>query len=199
MILNDTDILGLTKSNLLEPFSVSQLSGATYDVTLDDVIHEISATSDIVNLNDQSFIDDLYVERDISEGYLIKPNQFILGTLKEKVTLPDDVVACILPRTRFTRLGLIVSGQYCNPSYSGRLQIGILNASPNNISIVKGLSIAQLIFARLESAPSSERLYKNQRTSAYQDEDEFIGAKFDNELSPESRRIYDRMVAELLG
>ena len=65
MILNDTDILGLTKSNLLEPFSVSQLSGATYDVTLDDVIHEISATSDIVNLNDQSFIDDLYVERDI--------------------------------------------------------------------------------------------------------------------------------------
>lgn len=59
------------------------------------------------------------------------------------------MAAHIRPRTKFSRLGLMVSEQYCNPGYSGILQLGILNASPNAIILTPGLGIAQAVFEEI--------------------------------------------------
>ncbi len=202
MILIDEEILDLSSSEkpLISPFHESRLRGASYDVTIGSTIQSITSTSGVVDLNVQNELNQLYVKRDISDGFIIKPGQFVLAPLNEVITLPDDVIARVMPRTRFTRLGLLISSQFCNPSYSGRLSIGIQNVSPNNIRIVPGLSVAQLVFEKLSKCPTEERLYRNQSTSAYHNESGFIGAVFDDvELSPSAKALYERMRADLIG
>lgn len=199
MVLSDREILEIQSSDkpMISPFEDSRLRSASYDVTLGDEITVLLERSDVLDLSDQDAVDGVYSSSRGLNGFVLKPGQYCLAALNEVIMLPDNVVARVMPRTRFTRLGLMVSAQFCNPSYSGRLQIGIFNASGNNIKLVHDMGIAQLVFERLESTPTEGRLYRNQLSAAYQDEDGFIGAQTKTEMSEDARRIYDRLMADL--
>ena len=200
MFLSDKEILRLIKndSGFIEPFVEKNLQSSSYDVSLSNEIQVLRASSAPININDQVAIDRIYERKDISEGYLIKPGEYILCKLKEGITLPDDVMALVVPRTRFTRLGLLLSIQYCNPSYSGTLSLGLRNVSNSNISLVPGLTIGQLIFCKLGEAPIEQNLYRNKENAAYQNEREFRGSTFDNEeLSAEAKSILEGMLKHL--
>ncbi|KAA8829364.1 dCTP deaminase [Bifidobacterium tissieri] len=201
MVLTDVDIRQLLKENknFISPFNENKLSAASYDVSIGSVVYEIAVTANVVTLNDQPSIDNGYTKVDLSEGLILKPGQYVLCPLAEQISLPDNVIARVMPRTRYTRMGLLLAPQYCNPSYSGTLSLGLRNASPNNVMLVPGLSIGQLIFERLEHQPSENKLYRNQPDSFYQDEIEFVGAKFGNELSDEANQVYEAMLRKLSG
>lgn len=201
MILTDKDIKKeLNKEQgFISPFVEERLHSASYDVTINAIVREIISYSDVVDLADQDKIDAMYSSVDISDGFIIKPGQYILCTLNEKVTLPENVIARIMPRTRLTRMGLLVAGQFCNPTYSGILQIGLQNVSPNNIRITKGIAVAQLVFEYLSGTPSEEKLYCNQKGAAYQNEIDFIGAKFDNELTGDAKAFYDKLIGKIMA
>ncbi|OXM99322.1 dCTP deaminase [Bifidobacterium vansinderenii] len=201
MVLSDVEIRHLVKENekLISPFDESKLSAASYDVSIGSAVYEIAAAPNIIMLNDQSSIDGRYIKTDISEGFILKPGQYVLCPLAEHISLPDNMIARVMPRTRYTRMGLLLAPQYCNPSYSGTLSLGLSNASPNNVVLVPGLSIGQLIFERLEQQPSEAKLYRNQPDSFYQDESDFIGAKFGSELSDEADKVYKAMLDRLSG
>ena len=94
-------------------------------------------------------------------------------------------------------MGLLVARQFCNPSYAGRLQIGLYNASGNNLKLTSYMSIAQLVFHRLSSTPSEERLYRMQDSAAYHNEESFIGGRTETPLSDEERKIYESLVDDL--
>lgn len=148
----------------------------------------------MLDLSNQDAVDLIYSTKRGLEEFILKPGQYCLAALDEVIALPYNVVARVMPRTRFTRLGLLVAPQFCNPGYVGRLQIGILNVSGNNIKLAPKMGIAQLVFERLESIPTGNRLYRNQASAAYQDEYGFIGAQTNMEMSDEVRRIFDRMM-----
>ena len=152
LLLGHSGILPLwpNNRNFIKPFVEKNLQSSSYDVSLSSEIQVLRASSAPININDQMAIDRIYERKDISEGYLIKPGEYVHCKLKESITLPDDVMAMVVPRTRFTRLGLLLSAQYCNPSYSGTLRLGLRNASNSNISLVPGLAIGQLLFASWE-------------------------------------------------
>lgn len=116
MILSDRDILREhdTHEAFISPFDPSQLRSSSYDLTLGNELHELATSAGVVYLDRQHDIDSLYVPRDISRGYILKPGQFVLCSIKETLALPDDIIAHILPRTRFTRLGIQVADQLCN-------------------------------------------------------------------------------------
>lgn len=197
MVLSDKEIVKIQDGStpLITPFDDSKLRAASYDVSLDGEITALLERADVLDLSNQDAIDLIYsTKRDLGE-FILKPGQYCLAALNEFIALPDDVVARVMPRTRFTRLGLLVTPQFCNPGYSGRLQIGILNISGSNIKLAPKMGIAQLVFERLESTPTDGRLYRNQKSAAYQDEDGFIGARMDTEMSDGARRILDRMMS----
>jgi dCTP deaminase len=106
----------------------------------------------------------------------------VLVSLCENICLPSNVTAHLRPKTRYTRLGLLVSDQHCNSTYNGKLSIGLFNATEYPIRIRKGYTIAQLIFEELVSEPSENKQYKNKKSSHYQNEREFRGSKFDDVL-----------------
>ena len=118
-----------------------------------------------------------------SDGYVLSPKEYILVAINETVSLPDNITAHIRPKTSYTRLGVMISAQHCNSSYSGQLRLGVFNATEYPIRIRKGYPIAQIVFEELDQIPSENKLYRNKPNAHYQNEDgEFRGAKFDDEF-----------------
>ena len=199
MILSDKDILKICGQGcpLIEPFDEGRLRGASYDISLDGEITPLRSSSGVIDIADQSAVDSLYQQRIPIEGFVMKPGQYCLAALAETITLPDDVVAFVVPRTRFTRMGLLIADQFCNPSYVGRLWIGLYNASGNNLRLTANMPIAQLVFYRLASTPSDERLYRNQESAVYQNEDSFIGGRAEGLPTEGSRRLYEAILSNV--
>ena len=185
MVLTDKAIRKLVNTkSLIVPFVEENLQSESYDVTLDNKITVLKKEVHCLDIADQDAMENIYEELDIAkEGYVLSPKEYILVSLKEKINLPENISAHIRPKTRYTRLGLIVSDQHCNSTYSGKLWIGVFNATEYPIRIREGYTIAQLIFDELNEIPSEEKQYRNKKNAHYQNEDkEFRGAKFDDEL-----------------
>lgn len=196
MLITDKKIRKLVEERqLIAPFSEELLQSESYDVTIGNKVvlfrkDEIQCL-DIANQKD---IDSIYQEVDISDdGYVVAPREYILVQINEKINLPDDISAHIRPKTRYTRLGLIVSGQHCNSSYAGTLRIGVFNATDYPIRIRTGYSIAQLVFEELNEIASEQKLYRIKESAHYQNENgEFRGAKFDDVF-------LDKVMGEILN
>ena len=189
MILTDNQIRQLSSPNeqktaqLIYPFLEDSLQSESYDLSIDNKIAILKKEIGCIELDDQKMIDNMYEERTLlPSGDIISPKEYILVYLKEKITLPNNLTAHIRPRTKFTRMGLLISDQHCNSTYSGYLKIGLFNATDYAIRIVPNLKIAQIVFEELKSQPSSDKLYKNKKNASYQNEIEFRGAKFSSEL-----------------
>lgn len=199
MILSDRDILEIQRGDnpLIDPFDATRLRGASYDVLLDGVITPVRERPGVVDLSRQEDVDSIYPPQVSIEGFVMKPGQYCLASLAETVALPGDLVAFVEPRTRYTRMGLLVVNQFCNPGYRGRLQIGLFNASGNNLRLSSYLSIAQLVFHRLSRAASAERLYDRQESAAYHGEASFIGGRAESPLPEEDRKRYEALLADL--
>lgn len=201
MVLSDNDIRELAHAEmpLIEPFDEEFLQGASYDLSMTNVISAFRQHVRTINLADKEHIDLVYEQIDISEkGYVLNPGEYILVQVKEKICVPVNMVAHIRPRTRFTRLGILVSAQHCNPGYVGTLSLGIYNASPNAVMLVPDLHIAQIVFEKLASEPSKEKQYQNKKNAAYMNEDDIRGSAFEaDELSPAAKRLYENILRQL--
>ena len=192
MILTDKDIRALCigdkkkkiPGGMINPFSEEALQSESYDLSIGNSIVTLGKEIRVVDITNQVEIDSIYKEVVLTKaGYIIFPKEYVLVTLKEKIALPDNITAHIRPRTRFTRLGLLVSDQHCNSTYSGKLQIGLFNATECAIKIYPGTRIAQMVFEELKSKPSEEKLYKNKPGAIYQNEEKFIGGAATDEFN----------------
>lgn len=199
MVLTDKEIRRFCndKSNpLIHPFSEDALQSESYDVSIGNEITVFSKEVRCIDIRDSEPLKKLYKTTTLSDnGYVIYPKEYVLISLKETIKLPDNITAHIRPRTRFTRLGLIISDQHCNSTYSGKLNIGLYNATDNAIKIFPNIKIAQIVFEELKSIPSEEKQYKNKAFAAYQNEKDFKGYV----VPPELQSKVDEAINFLLG
>lgn len=182
MILTDKDIRALcmsenkNKNGLIAPFSENALQSESYDLAIGNRIAVLKKEVCCIDVTKQKDIDSIYNEMELPmSGYVISPKEYVLVSLKENISLPDNITAHIRPRTRFTRMGLIVSDQHCNSTYEGNLKIGLFNATDYAIKIFPGVRVAQIVFEELKTTPSEGKQYKNKINAAYQNEQQFIG------------------------
>lgn len=182
MVLTDTQIRELAMNNqLISPFDEQRLQSESYDVTIGNQLAVQKKEISCLDITDQSGIDSCYSQIEMPEGgYIVSPKEYLLVLLQECIALPDNITAHLRPKTSYTRLGLLLSGQHCNSTYSGQLWVGLFNATDFPVRIHSGFSIAQLVFEQLQGTPSLDKQYKYKKTAHYQDEDGvFRGAKFD--------------------
>lgn len=178
MVLTEKEIRALQQSEapLIAPFREDQLQAASYDITLGERVIAFDKRTRTIDLSGQEPLD-LYTAQELGpDGYCLGPKEFVLVEIQERLTLPADCVAHVRPRSRFTRLGLLVTGQHFNPTYSGKVPLGIFNASPNTLVLRQGLRLAQVVFERLSQAPGESKLYRNKANAAYMNEEQFRGA-----------------------
>lgn len=186
MLLSDRDILKcVTDHGLIENFSISNLQAASYDVSITGTIQRFARGYRRISLADPNSQAGMFEAVDIIDGYALSPGEMVIVTLRERLKMPSDLAAHIRPRTSFIRTGLLSTDHHVNPSYEGHLSLGVQNASPYSVELLPGVRIAQIVFERLSSEPSKERLYPNKPGAKYHGEVAFAPSKISAEVQKE--------------
>lgn len=102
-------------------------------------------------------------EEELTPGKKLAINckeHYLIQTL-EKVTLPNNVVGVVFPRSGTNRKGITVDMTgIVDPGYSGHLMIPVTNMMPATVHFLPGERIAQIVFYRTEQVPDSVRQSK---------------------------------------
>ena len=115
MILSDTDILARLRDGdlVVDPLDDvdTQVQPASVDLRLGSEFLEFRRTNiPCIHPNDAREVDEYVDETHVPEGddFILHPGDFVLGTTKETVAIPDDLVAHVEGRSSLGRLAIVV-------------------------------------------------------------------------------------------
>lgn len=162
MILGPKKLLRLVKTKkLVENLSERELTnpeGAGFDLRLGEV-YKISGKAFLGETHRQTpDIESVKVYNEKkTQSITIKPDDFFLVKTIEKINLPIDLSAVILPRTTTFRSGLFLRTGPIQPGYSGELTFGLKNEGPVIVEIEMGARFAHVIFHEIKGSGSKYR------------------------------------------
>lgn len=137
MVLSRETIKKLIKAGKIkiEPFSGTRIGPVSVDLRLGDQALDPDKGKQI-NLND----------------YHLSLDEFLLVNTIEKVTLPNNIMARIVPRSSLARLGVLVTfdADLLPPNYSGKPILTMKNLSKRPVLLATGLAVCQLMFEQVD-------------------------------------------------
>ncbi|WP_166986270.1 dCTP deaminase [Canibacter zhoujuaniae] len=156
MLLSDRDIRAQLASGriALDPTDPKLLQPSSVDVRLDRYfrLFDNHKSAEIDPAKEQPDLTRL-VEADPSEGFVLHPGEFVLGSTFELVTLPDDIAARLEGKSSLGRLGLLThsTAGFIDPGFSGHITLELKNVATLPIRLWPGMKIGQLCFFQLSS------------------------------------------------
>lgn len=160
MVLGPAQLLKLVKTKkLVEGLSERELTnpeGAGFDLRLGEVFA----------ISGEAFLGETHRKTpDIAsvaifgkeKSIKIKPGDFYLVKTIEKINLPIDLSAVILPRTTTFRSGLFIRTGPIQPGYSGELTFGLKNEGPVTVEIEMGARFVHVLFHEIKGEGSKYR------------------------------------------
>lgn len=88
---------------------------------------------------------------------VIHPHQFILGMTLEYIRLPQDLLAYVIGRSTWGRLGLIVATAIgVHPGFAGPLILELRNLGETPLALYPGQAVAQLFFHEVRDGGPTE-------------------------------------------
>jgi deoxycytidine triphosphate deaminase len=162
MILSPKLLLKLVKTKkLVERLCERELNnpeGTGFDLRLGEV-YKISGFAFLGETHRQT--PDIETIETYKEGKTrtvkIKPGDFYLVKTIEKINLPLDLAAQIIPRTTTFRSGLFIRTGPVQPGYCGELTFGLKNEGPVTVEIEMGARFVHLIFHEIKGVGSQYR------------------------------------------
>jgi dCTP deaminase len=103
--------------------------------------------------------------RELGDQFVLYPNQVVLTTTLEYLSLPSDVYADIITRSSYNRLGISISTML-QPGFRGCAPIELFNHGNNAVELVVGSRMFQ---ARLTHLDSKARYLNGQPRKYYGD------------------------------
>jgi dCTP deaminase len=106
-------------------------------------------------------LSNLYTRQYVPFGrrIVIHPHQFILAATLEYLRLPKNLMAYVIGRSTWGRLGLIVATAVgIQPNFAGTLTLELRNLGEAPLSLYPGQLIAQLFFHEVSGAEVGEGL-----------------------------------------
>jgi len=178
VILSDVDILRrLEEGDLaIEPLADPdlQVQPASVDLRLGRTFLEFQRTNISCIHPDserevEEYVDETVVDE--SEEFVLHPGDFVLGTTKERVEIPPDLIAHVQGRSSLGRLAIVIhaTAGIVDPGYRGQITLELSNLGAAPVALTPGTRISQLILTELTSP--AERPYGVDRGSKYQDQD----------------------------
>ena len=145
MILSQEKILRLVgEKNLLERFNTGCLEGAGYDLRVGR-FYQIKGSSHL-SVDHRHMPE---VEEIQSNRITLKPGDYLLIETLEKVNMPDNLVARILPRSTVFRCGCSLITAVVDPGYKGSLTLGLKNLSGCEFTLEKEARVGQIVFEEI--------------------------------------------------
>jgi len=134
----------------IHPYNLQNTNSASHDLTLHPTIIAHTKKTTKTKTLPQS----------------IKPNQFILASTNEIITLPNNIAAQIMLKSTIGRQGInhALAG-WIDPGFSGQITLELHNINPKSITLQPNQKIAQIIFHKL-TAPTTKPYkgrYQNQK------------------------------------
>ncbi len=187
MILADTDILARLEAGdlVIDPLDDvdTQVQPASVDLRLGSQFLEFRRTNiPCIHPTDAREVDEYVEETHVPEGddFILHPGDFVLGTTKETVAIPDDIVAHVEGRSSLGRLAVVVhaTAGLCDPGYEGQITLELSNLGNAPVALSPGMRVSQLTFTELKSP--ADRPYGAER-----------GSKYQGQRGPQASRIGD--------
>lgn len=162
MILGPKKLLELVKSKkLVEGLSERELinpEGAGFDLRLGEV-YKIKGEA-FLGENHRSTPGVELVkkyEKGKKNKIIIKPGDFYLVKTIEKINLPLNLSAVIIPRTTTFRSGIFIRTGPVQPGYKGELTFGLKNEGPVTVEIEMGARFVHVIFHEIKGGGEKYR------------------------------------------
>jgi dCTP deaminase len=177
MILSDADILGRLESGdlVIDPIDDFdlQIQPASVDLRLGREFLEFQRTNiPCIHPGSEHEVDEYVDETHVEEGeeFILHPGDFVLGTTKERVEIPADLIAHVEGRSSLGRLAIVVhsTAGLCDPGFRGRITLELSNLGNAPVALTPEMRISQLTFTELTTP--AERPYGSERGSKYQDQ-----------------------------
>lgn len=163
-VLSDYTIKERINELFNSPISLNDIQPASVDLHLRE---------DLINLDGGEF--------DLNDGdYILQPDEFILGSTIEYVTIPRDIVAQVDGKSSIGRLGVLIhiTAGFIDCGFNGNITLEIKNISNKPFTLKKGMSICQIIF--FEMTTECDRVYgDNELNSHYQNSDGTIRSRYE--------------------
>ncbi|WHX50775.1 dCTP deaminase [Paenibacillus woosongensis] len=169
MILADVDILKLIRSKelIVTEFREQNLRPNGIRVHLSNEV--ITYASDqVVDLRNSVEVSTIKLQIDEDQGYILKPNEFILMATKEQILTPKNIIGYLEGRSTIARLGLSIhctSGVIDNMYGEKRsIVLEIKNTGPLSVRLYPNAPIGMLMFHQLTNdvQQAAQSQYKNQ-------------------------------------
>jgi deoxycytidine triphosphate deaminase len=140
----------VTEEKLIEGFSEKSLSHAGYDLRVGR-FYKIRGEAHLgVEQRVMPEVDEI-----ITDEITLKPGEYLLIETLEKVHMPKDLMARILPRSTLFRAGCALITAVVDPGYYGTLTMGLKNMSSASFQLEKGSRVGQIVFEELAGEATS--------------------------------------------
>src|SRR3990167_7606327 len=162
MILGPKVLLDLVKKKkLVDGLSERELinpEGAGFDLRLGEVF-KISGSAFLGETHRQTpDVKSIKVyEAKKKQSIKIKPEDFYLVKTIEKINLPLNLSAVIIPRTTTFRSGIFIRTGPIQPGYQGELTFGLKNEGPVTVEVEMGARFVHVIFHEIKGGGSKYR------------------------------------------
>jgi len=177
MILSDADILDRMEAGdlVVEPLDDPdlQIQPASVDLRLGREFLEFQRTNiSCIHPDSEQEISEYVSETVVEDGeeFVLHPGDFVLGTTRERVEIPADLIAHVEGRSSFGRLAVVIhaTAGVVDPGYCGQITLELSNLGTAPVALTPGTRISQLIFTELRTP--ADRPYGEERGSKYQDQ-----------------------------
>ncbi|MFN2490748.1 MAG: dCTP deaminase [Actinomycetota bacterium] len=184
MILSDRDIRAAVSAGLIgiEPFDAADVQPSSVDLRVDRFFRTFhNARHPYIDVKKP--MEDLteLVEVGEEEAFILHPGEFVLGSTREYVRLPNDLVARLEGKSSLGRLGLLIhsTAGYVDPGFEGHLTLELSNVANLPITIYPNMRIGQISFFRLSSP--ADHPYGSGR----------LGSKYQGQRGPTPSRYFE--------
>ena len=183
MVLSDRTIRELVRAGriVIDPLDQVDIQPASVDVHLDRqvMVFRNSRRPYIDVRQDTSDLTDL-VEIDDERPFILHPGEFVLGSTREHISLPDDLVARLEGKSSLGRIGLLIhsTAGYVDPGWQGHLTLELSNVANLPITLYYNMKIGQISFLQL-STPV-ENPYGSPA----------LGSKYQGQAQPTASRVH---------
>ncbi len=174
MVLSDRSIKeALAKGRIvIDPLGENSIQPASVDVHLGEkiLVFRNSRRPYIDVREDMSDLNEL-VEIEDDKPFILHPGEFVLATLTEYISIPDDLLGRLDGKSSLGRIGLLIhsTAGYVDPGWRGRLTLELSSVANLPITLYKGMKIGQISF--MEMSTPAERPYGSvELKSKYQDQ-----------------------------
>jgi dCTP deaminase len=121
------------------------------------------------------------VEVPDGDALILHPGEFVLGSTRERVSLPDDLVARLEGKSSLGRLGLLIhsTAGFVDAGWDGHLTLELSNVANLPITVYPGMKIGQISFLQMTTA--AENPYGSQG----------LGSKYQGQRGPTPSRYFE--------